>query len=174
MRLGRVPLLGIDYGSPSSFSSSEARQYAREGNYKHAELAEMLCDLYKDRPDESDGLFRSWDLQVGMLASRFGASREDAMELIRAECDPDYTRNEFVEPEFYEPLPQETQAYQNLQAKGLTTDSMYSWNKGTPVATQGRRPTIPTIPYGSLFDQGMTAAPVSIAPLPSYGNYAGT
>jgi hypothetical protein len=143
MRLGRVPLLGIDYGTtPSSFGSSEARRYAREGNHEHAALAEMLCDLYKDRPDESDGLFHSWELQVGMLSSRFGENWEEALELIRAECDPSYAHAELTEPELppQQYVPQEAQikAYHNLQAKG------------------------------------MTAAPVSMSPVASYGSYAGT
>ena len=105
MRLGRVALLGIDYAT--DFDSNEARRYAKEGNYPHAVLAEMLCDLYKDRPDESDGLFHNWDLQIGILASRFGPTREEAMELIRAECDPDYARGEIPEPPQDQQVPQQ-------------------------------------------------------------------
>lgn len=67
---------------------------------------------------------------------------------------------------------QEAQMNQNLQSFGMTPDSQNTWNKGAPVATQGRRPTIPTLRYGSLFNQSMTAAPLTAAPATSYGNYA--
>lgn len=183
MRLGRVPLLGIDYGpSPGSqFSSAGAQSLAKQGHLQWAYAYEELCKQYRaGRHTDLDAEdYEKWERERRIIGSIFGENEIEMLQLVKRECDPTYVPEEPVEPEVQTPEPvrytQPSQAYRNLQAKGMTPDSQYSWNKGIPPApSRGRRPPIPTVPYGSLFNQGMTAATVSMSPATSYGSYAGT
>jgi hypothetical protein len=186
VRLGRVPLLGIDYGpSPESqFSSRGAQSLAKQGNFQWAYAYEELCKQYQEgrHTDLDADDYEKWERERRIIGSIFGENEIEMMELVKRECDPTHVLEKQETPTAESvrytppstPSPQ-TQTYQNLQAKGMTADSQYSWNKGAPVTTpQASRPSIPTLPYGSLFNQSMTAAPLSMAPAASYGNYTGT
>lgn len=140
MRLGRVPLLGIDYGpSPASgFRSSGAKGFASQGQLKAAYAYEKLCDLVQDTPDESDGLYYGWTQRVQEALRVFGSSGPEIMESVQIECDPDYVQGDLevpTEPARYVPPPYrqpQASVYQSPSSSSGTPyriPSGFSWNQ---------------------------------------------
>lgn len=91
MRL-KMRTLGIDFGPApeSEFLSHGAKIYANLGDMQAAYAYEELCKLYQAGPssDPEQQEKRERDMQI--IASVFGDSADSILDVIQAECNPDY------------------------------------------------------------------------------------